>query len=228
VKPLYGWRYQAAVPGAAAAELLVLTEDPWNQAMRDSVVVPIYRIPDPNPSVVEVLIADDLVAICTRVQNVPHEFFGASLGRCEMEPLTRVRIGVRRFLDIDARERQAPSPTPPTSRMEWWPRQSAIHFATNPRIGPDDKLYAIVADDGWNSRESTSYTAAVRLTSHTKPFRVRWEVPAAGSFVVSGDLYSLSYHRFERRPPRDPYPTALTPAETADVAASQRRALSLR
>lgn len=222
----FGWRYEPALPKATAAEYLVLTEDPWNAVMGDVVIVPIFAVEEPQTNLMRVLVDDGLVANCTRPNNLNITFLGDAVGPCDDGPLTRVRIGVRRYLDIDRRVEKNTLPAS-DPRSTWWPHQGDFHFARNPRIGPHDKLYASVADDDWNSREGVTYTATVRLTSKTKAFRRRWEVPVAGSFVVSGDLYTISYTRFEQKPPPARYPQAMTDDELAAVATVQKRALSL-
>jgi len=225
--PWSGWLYESAIPRAQASHLLVLTEDDWNAQMSDSVVVPLYG-EAVTPSKVAVPVDDGLTALCTRVQSVPHDFIGRAVRRCREEPWVRVRIGVRAYLDIDRRISKAPTLTPVAAREDWWPRQRAIRFAENPHIGPHDKLYAVISDDDWNSAPAARYAAAVRLTSRTKDRRLRWEVPVAGSWVVTGDLYSISYARFQQAPPRGDYPKQMTVDESAEVATRQRATLSLR
>lgn len=226
-RPRFGWRYACALENATATEYLVLTEDPWNDVMGDVVIVPVFLVEEPKPSVLSVLVDDGLVANCTRPTNLMIDFLGEAIGRCDKEALTRVRIGVRRYLDLDRRE-QKTTVEAKNPRSEWWPRQGDFHFAANPDIGPNDKLYASVADDDWNSLEGAGYTAAVRLTSKTKSFRKRWEVPVAGSFVVAGDLYTISYSRIEQTPPPRKYPQGMTADELSTVATFQKRALSLK
>jgi len=196
--------------------------------MRDSIVVPVY-IAEMAPSKVVVPVDESRVALCTRVQSVPHDFFGEPVGRCGDDVWVRVRVGVRAFLDIDRRVAKLPPTASGLLREDWWPRQHAVHFAGNPDIGPDDKLYAVVADDDWNGAPGTSYTAAVRLTSRTKAQRRRrWEVPVGDGWVVSGDLYSVAYSRFEQTPPRGRYPKRVSADEGAGIATRQQTTLNLR
>jgi hypothetical protein len=225
-KPRYGWRYASALPDGTAEEFLVLTEDPWNDVMRDSVVVPVFRDDEPKQSNVRVLVADDLVAICTRPSNLAHEFLGEPIARCDSVALKRVTIGIWLHLDIHRRINKTTSPPPAGVRSDWWPRQGEFHFGPHP-TGGKDKLYASVASNLWTSLPKVTYTAAVRLTSRTKSFRARWEVPIAGSFVVSGDLYLIPYEDFEQAAPPPKYPQGMTQDELAALAASQRRALSI-
>jgi len=195
--------------------------------MRDSVVVPIYDL-ESNDSAMTIALSKTHTAICTRVQSMPHEFIGDPVERCPDEALRRIKEGVSRFLAIEQRRTKSPPATAESPRSDWWPRQNDIHFASNAAIGPDDKLYAAIADNDWNSLASTTYTAAVRLTSKTKPRRSRWEIPVTGGWVVTGDLYSIAYRRFEQSPPRGSYPLVLCGNESALVAGRQRTTLSLR
>lgn len=224
--PACGALYESRIPRAQVQVLLVLSEDAWNSRMGDSVVVPVYRTSvDPSDFWVEV--ASELLANCTKVQNIPHKYFGRPLGSCRDEPWIRTRLGVRRFLDLDARAARTPGAAVATARADWWPRQRDIHFATMPSL-PDDKLFATISDDAWNSRPQVSYCATVRLTSRTKDWRDRWEVPVRGGWVVSGDLYSTAYQRMQPAPPdADRYPTTLTLAESEQVALRQKQTLTL-
>lgn len=226
--PRSGAIYSLDLPNATATYVIVLTEDAWNDELADSVIVPLYASVNQNPSLFLVTIAPDLVANCTRVQSMPHEFIGEFVGYCEEERWTRARIGVRRFLDLDRRIAKTPAPPAKTSRADWWPRQNDIHFAANPSIGPDDKLYGVISDNDWNSQPHAHYAACVRLTSKSKTKRLRWEVPVTGGWVVTGDIYSISYERFDQKAPPKKYPGALSDDESSEIAVRQKVALSLR
>jgi len=225
--PLRGQLYELNIPSAEATHVVVLTEDVWNAQMSDSVVVPVYRWPDASPSLLLVALDEDLRGNCTRVQSMGHEFIGNWVGSCPDEPWVRIRVGVRKFLDVDRRIAKTPPPPLRVLRSDWWPHQNRIHFATNTAIGPSDKLYAIISDNDWNSLPEALTAAAVRLTSKTKRQRLRWEVPLGSSFVVTGDIYSVPVVAFEQKPPRTGYPTALTDDESAAIAVKQRSTLSL-
>ena len=226
--PLCGFIYELQIPDAQASYVLVLTEDLWNAQMGDSVVVPLYELPDATASLFLVDIGTKLKANCTRVQSMSHEFIANVVGRCPNEPWVRVRIGVRRFLDIDRRIAKT-DPKPPVSpRPDWWPRQNDIHFATNAQINATDKLYAVISDNDWNSLAGTPNVAAVRLTSKTKPQRLRWEVPVGdGGFVVTGDIYSVALSDFEQKRPPKTYPSQITDDESAEIALKHKSALTL-
>ncbi len=227
MSPRCGYVYELLVPGAEASHALILTEDDWNATMSDSVAVPIYTSPDVRPSLVLVALNHELRANCTRVQSFPHEFLGRSIGVCDGEPWVRTRIGVRRFLDIDRRFEKKPSLAPSAPRTDWWPMQNDIHFASDPFIGPNDKLYGVISDNDWNALPETTYAAAVRLTSKTKQQRLRWEVPVTGGWVVTGDIYSMTYKRFEQKPPSSKYPSSLSDDESSQIASRQKGALTL-
>lgn len=226
--PLCGSLYEARIPGAQAAQLLVLTEDAWNERVRDSVVVPVFATEDPRVNLFRVEMAAGLVADCTRVQSIPHKFFGRRVGTCPEEPWTRARIGVRKHLDIDARIAGRRRMSVRTTRTDWWPRQREIFFATRPDT-PGDKLHGVISDDAWNSRPAATYCTTVRLTSRgPKEWRRRWEVPVPGGWVVSGDLYLTAYGSMDRTPPDlARYPTELSDEESAEIARRQRTTFML-
>lgn len=226
--PRCGWLYENDAPGGRADRLLVLTENDWNDAMRDSVVVPVFRLPGATSNLFRVLVDDELYAECTRVQSIAQARIGRPVSPCAEEAWVRVRIGVRRFLDVDRRIDMAPKPAAGDNRVDWYPHQDSVHFAAIPGI-PDDKLFAAVSDDDWNSTPGVSHCCAVRLTSRgPKAARERWEVPISGGWVVAGDVYALPYAVMEQQPPPAEYPQMLTPEESANIAARQKRALSLQ
>jgi len=228
INPLCGFIYELQIAGAKASHVLILSEDLWNQQMGDSVAVPLYDLPDSEPSLFRVAISKRLRADCTRVQSLRHEFIGKAVASCPNEPWVRTRIGVRSFLDIDRRITKNPTKPPLSPNLGWWPRQNDIHFATNPAISASDKLYAVVSDNDWNSLVGVLNTAAVRLTSKTKPKRLRWEVPVGGGgFVVAGDIYSVATGSFEQKEPPKKYPARLTDDESAAIAVKQKSALTL-
>ena len=85
-----------------------------------------------------------------------------------------------------------------------------------------------MSDEDWNSAPGANHFAAVRLTSKTKPQRLRWEVPVGdGSFVVTGDIYSVPLADFEQTPPPEKYPAQLTDEESAAIAENQKSTLTL-
>lgn len=197
--------------------------------MNDSVVVPIYSLPDTVPSLSS---SSRSIAKCVRTapafQSMPHEFLGKSTAVCSGDPWVRTRIGTRRFLDIDRRVEKKPSLPPTAPRSDWTPVQNEVHFGSDPSIGSDDKLYALISDDDWNSLPATTHAAAVRLTSKTKRQRLRWELPVTGGCVVTGDIYSISDTRLKQRPPPPKYPSHLSEEESSLIAARQKTVLTLR
>lgn len=196
--------------------------------MGDSVIVPLYPEPGATTSIFRVAVGDALKADCTRVQSLAHEFIGEPSDTCTGEPWQRVRIGVRKFLDIDRRIAKAPAPSPLNPRDDWWPRQNDIHFASNPAISSYDKLYGVVSDNDWNSQAAVMNVAAVRLTSKSKQNRLRWEVSVSGGFVVAGDVYSVALSDFEQKPPAKAYPSQLTDDESCEIAEKQKVTLTLK
>lgn len=226
--PLCGSLYELQIPGAMARQLLVLTEDLWNERVSDSVVVPVFAVENPKINLYRVEIAAGLVADCTRVQSIPHKFFGRRVGVCPEKPWKLARIGVRKHLDIDGRIAKRGRVSVATTRADWWPRQREIFFATRSEM-PEDKLYGVVSDDVWNSRPAATYCTTVRLTStESKEWRRRWEVPVPGGWVVSGDLYLTAYKRIDQTSP-DPekYPTELSEDESAEIARRQKTTFTL-
>lgn len=195
--------------------------------MGDSVVVPLYERASASPSLFLVEVGSKLKAHCTRVQSMAHDFIGNPVVRCPDEPWVRVRVGVRKFLDIDRRMSKASVKPLVGEGPGWWPRQNDIHFAHNPAISSNDKLYGVVSDDDWNSQLSAPNVAAVRLTSKKKSQRARWEVPVGGGFVVTGDVYSVAIGALEQSHPPKKYPARLSDDESAAIAAKQKSALTL-
>lgn len=224
--PRCGEILECLIPGAEARQLLVVSEDPWNEILSDSVAIPVYEW-DSKHSLFLVQVSEGMFAECTRVQSIPHEFFGERLGNCPKDPWIRSRMGVRKYLDIDNRIKKTTDRVP-SIRTEWYPQQRDIHFSTS-RWHPDRKLHGVISDDLQNSHPDANYCATARLTSQTKEWRARWEVPVSGGCVVTGDLYQTAYADIEREEP-DPerFPTRLSHEESAEIAIRQKQTLTLK
>lgn len=214
--PIWGHVHDLVLPGARAAAAIALSEDDWNLRTRDAVIVPVFRAPGSAQGNVRIALDDQLVADCTRVQNVAQEYLGEDRGSCAREALRGIRLGVRIYLDIDrllALNRRSPL----KPRSEWWPRQGQVRYAEIPDP-PEDKMFCIVSDDDWSSRPTTTYSGAVRLTSKTRDWRGPWEVEIPGGYLVAGHLYSLLHEDINPDPPRGERPTELSPEKLKEVA----------
>ncbi len=223
--PAWGHVYDFVLAGARAEAAVVLSEDDWNVRTRDAVIVPVYREPGTASGNVRVELDDQLVADCTRVQNVLHESLGEDRGVCERKALTRIRIGVRVYLDIAQLLNEAGPRQPINPRSEWWPRQGQVRYAELANLS-QNKMYCLLSDDDWNSRPTTIYSAGVRLTSKGRKWRSKWEVEVPGGSVVAGHLYSLLHEDIDPQPPRSPRPAKLTPDKLREIA--ERLVVSLK
>lgn len=225
--PAWGHLYDFELEGAQAEAVLVVSEDEWNIRTRDAVIVPVYRAPGTAAGNVRIAIDDELAADCTRVQNVAQDTLGDDRGSCPRDPLTRVRLGIRVYLDIDRLIQQAGPKTALKPRSEWWPRQGQVRYAEIPEF-PASKMFCIISDDDWNSRESSIYSAALRLTSKTREWRGRWEVEISGGWIVAGQLYSLIHEDINLVPPTPPRPQEASVEELDQLAKRLSVLLKLR
>lgn len=205
---------------------VVLSENDWNDTMQDSVVVPIYGWKVATASALVVNVGDSLWADCTKVISFTHEGLGEGTTMCPEDPWVRIRLGVRRFLDIDRRITKGSKPAISTVRTAWWPRQDDVHLGRTSAI-PERKLYAALSDDDWNSQPTADRAAFTKLASKTEEFRKRWEVPVSGGWVVCGDIYQLLYTELDPSTPPDNYPSRLTDGEAAALAKKQKTTLTL-
>lgn len=225
-----GWLYKPSPSRPGSSDLrgfVVLSEDDWNGVMGDSVVVPIYKEPGATPSELKVEVQKGLFADCSKVISLTHEVLGEAAGKCSQEPWVRIRMGVRMFLDIDARVAKAPKSAVVSTRTAWWPQRDDVHLASH-HLMDGRKLFAVISDDDFNSGPTTNRAAFVKLTSKTKEFRERWEVPVSGGWVVSGDVYQLLYADVDPATPDvEKYPAALTPDESSALARNQKKTLTL-
>lgn len=224
--PLCGDYYRSGVPGGAAEALLVLSEDPWNERVDDVVAVPIFKS-GAAPTRLCPELAPGLIADCTLARSVNQDYLEERLGTCPDEPWTRIRMGVRIHLDIDNRIKKTPMPAAQINRTEWWPHQNDIRFAEYEAI-PQGKMFGVVTNDQWNSRESTTYCSAVRLTSKSKEWREGWEVEVDGGWVVSSDLYVVRYDLMDESPPEPPQPDHLRLDQSAEISSKQKKVLTLK
>jgi mRNA-degrading endonuclease toxin of MazEF toxin-antitoxin module len=225
--PAWGHLYDFELEGAKAEAVLVVSEDEWNARTRDAVIVPVYREPGTAAGNVRIAVDDELVADCTRVQNVAQETLGADRGPCPREPMLRVRIGIRVYLDIDRLLKRAGPRTPPAARDEWWPHQGEIRYAELPQF-PGDKMFCVISDDDWNSRATTIYSAGLRLTSKAREWRSRWEVTISNGWIVAGHLYSLLHEDIDPSAPKAPRPQEASVEELHELADRLSVMLKLR
>jgi mRNA-degrading endonuclease toxin of MazEF toxin-antitoxin module len=210
--------FQNSTPGAQAPSLLVLSEDDWNSTIPDGVAVPMFdRGPEQAESLMLVHITGTLFADCTKVQTVVEGHWGQWEASCDRSALTRVEDGVRAFLVTrQLKEKRPPAPARTPSRARgWWPHQGAVRYA-DPPINGVRKMHGVLSDDAWN--EIGSSWTTVRLTSQSKGWRARWEVPVTGGFVVSGDLFATPRGALDQSPPKPPRPDRLTLDEMAQIA----------
>lgn len=224
--PICGDYYRSGVPGGVAEALLVLSEDPWNERVDDVVAVPIFRS-EAVPTRLRPELTPGLIADCTLARNVNQEYLAERIGTCPDEPWTRIRMGVRIHLDIDHRIKKTPKPASQINRTEWWPHQDEVRFAEYEDI-PQEKMFGVVTNDQWNSRESTTYCSAVRLTSKSKKWRERWEVEVDGGWVVSSDLFVVRYVLMDQAPPEPPRPDHLGLDQSAEISSKQKKVLTLK
>lgn len=216
--------YGNTVPGGTAEQLIVLSEQDWNDRVDDCVVVPCWRLPGRAPSPLLVHLGDDLYADCTRVQSIPQDELGDELAGVPDEQWARVRLGVRLFLCIDQLKGERSPLQPEHPSTGWWPRQGDVRYRHVP-AAPATKMHAAITDDAWNGQHP--YTCAAQLTSTSRAWRRRWEGLVPGGNVIAGDLALVVHEDFDQRPPKAPRPSRLTSAQLRDLATSLQRLLAL-
>jgi mRNA-degrading endonuclease toxin of MazEF toxin-antitoxin module len=223
-----GFIYRLAVDGdepgfvpPRATRVLVLSEDPWNNAMSTSVIVPLYALEELDQPTTLLVVIDSFYADCSLVQSIDHDDLGDELESCDERALTAVGVGLRTYLDIDDLLEQSIRRPPSVGRGGFWPRQREIYWGT--RFGVQRERYATMPSDEMNVR--ADQTAMLFLTSRDKSWRSRWQVPRTGGYVISGDIDQFSYVELEDR--GRPTPSNLTRAEMAGVAAAVAEVLAL-
>jgi mRNA-degrading endonuclease toxin of MazEF toxin-antitoxin module len=216
-----GFVYALAVEGGGpgfepprATRVLVVSENPWNDAMSTSVIVPLYPLAELERPTTLLVAVDPFYADCSLVQSIDHDDLGDELGLCSADALAAVCAGLRIYLDVDDLLAQRIRRPPSVGRSDFWPRQREIYWGT--RFGEQRERYATMPSDELNVR--ADHTVMLFLTSRDKRWRSRWQVPPEGGYVISGDIDQFGYDELEHR--QRPAPPRLTRPEMAEVAAA--------
>jgi len=204
-----------------ATHVVVIGEDAWNRVMGTSICVPVY----PGPPVVapfHLAVDGHGHADVSRSVSLPHDALGARIGLVDGPRLEAIARAAAAYLDLDALERRrtrrpVPMPTDPPAA-----RQKGIHWAD---LGlAERKRVLVLSPDERNA--VAPYVSALYVTSRDKRRRRAWQVPAAGGWVVTGDLLLRPRRALEHR--RRPTPARATADEMAEVARAVRGALAVR
>lgn len=205
----------APVP-TRATHVVILSEDGWNRAMRTVVAVPV--VPGaPAVDVFHTAVADLGHADASIVQSIGVDALGPCVTVLGGDVLDNVARSVVAYLDLAALE--ARRVRRPPSLPAGHAAQKAIHWAD---LGLDErKRVLVVSPDERNA--VAPYVTALYVTSRDKARRRAWQVPAAGGWVITGDLLVQTHRSLEHR--RRPTPRRATAAEMTEVAGAVRGVL---
>ncbi|MGA0121886.1 MAG: hypothetical protein ACO3KD_02605 [Gaiellales bacterium] len=199
-----------------ATHIVVISEDAWNLAMGSVVGVPIV----PGAPTVD-LFHVGIAALGHADASLAQSFGRASLGDevLVVDPAP-VADAVAAYLGLDdlrAMRIRRPVPMP---RDESRARQKEIHWAD---VGLDERKRLLVLSP--DERNATApYVTTLYTTSRDKRNRRPWQVPAAGGWVITGDLLVRGHRSLEHR--RRPSPARASAGEMAEVASGVRDLLS--
>lgn len=201
-----------------ATHVVVVSEDAWNRAMSTAICVPVYPGP-PAVALFHVGLGDLGHADVSRALSLPRDALGDELDELGRASLDDVARAVAAYLDLDAlaqRRTRRPVPTPsdqPTAR------QKSIHWAD---LGLEERKRVLVLSP--DERNAVApYVSALYVTSRDRRNRRAWQVPAAGGWVITGDLILQPQRALEHR--RRPTPARATADEMAEVAVGVRGVL---
>jgi len=201
-----------------ATHVVVVSEDAWNRAMSTAICVPVYPGP-PAVALFHVALGDLGHADVSRALSLPHDALGDELDELGRASLDDVARAVAAYLDLDAlaqRRTRRPVPTPsdrPTAR------QKSIHWAD---LGLEERKRVLVLSP--DERNAVApYVSTLYVTSRDRRNRRVWQVPAAGGWVITGDLLLQPQRALEHR--RRPTPARATADEMAEVAVGVRGVL---
>lgn len=190
--------------------VLVLTNDAWNRAMDDVVVLPL-RAPRAEASLLAPIVSETpaLQTICGHPGTFPRDRLGRPLLVAAPERLAEVEeclceLLLLRELLGPRPERPRPLPGPVT-----YPRWGEVYYIVGQRYGGQRKRYVVVSRDGWNHADGTAI--AVRTTS--QPHRHGDVFPAIQQGRASAccaDAAAFSARRFDYRDRPNPYYLSLT------------------
>lgn len=195
--PSRGWLYRLdESEGARASRVLVLSEDDWNRATSDAVVVPLY---DDEPAAANPLRppVDGLWADCSLVGGLPQELLVEELAPAQDEEVSAVAEGVRLYLDLDTLLNPPRLRRPVSAgRSDWWPRRGEVYYGH--RFEAQRERYAVITDDQWNVRNA--HATCAFITSQFKRWRERWQIPlSTGGFAITPDIEPFEYSALEQR-----------------------------
>jgi mRNA-degrading endonuclease toxin of MazEF toxin-antitoxin module len=207
------------VVATLATHVVVISDDAWNARMATVVGVPVY----PGEAAVSVFhtpVAELGYADASRTQSFAVSAIGT--GVCELHRDVRdavVRSAVA-YLDLDELAHSRMRRPVAMSRDMPRARQRDIHWAD---LGLDErKRVLVLSPDERNAR--APYVTALYVTSRDKRSRRAWQVPAAGGWVVTGDILLCAQRALEHR--RRPAPRRATASEMAEVATGVRAVLT--
>lgn len=209
---MHPWHSVVDAPLSTATQAVVVSEDLWNRWARSPIIVPLATGLGAN--LLRPAIGHGLVADCTRPITVNAARLGAVRGSLSAEESAAVTAALASMLNVDHLITGTAPPQPTQAVSGWYPRFADVHLDTL-EIAGQQTMFAILSDDLWNATER--FVIGLRLTSQSKPPRVRWEVPLSGGPVVVGDIHLLPTTRLSQTPPRPPCPTRCTPAQCAAI-----------
>ena len=202
-----------------ATHVVVISDDVWNARMSTAVGVPVFPgeggAPLFHTTVTGIGFAD-----ASRTQSFAQSALGAvdrELADADGEAIARSAVT---YLDLD--DLAAGRLRRPVAMQRDMPRarQRDIHWAD---LGLEErKRVLVLSPDERNAR--APYVTALYTTSRDKPSRRAWQVPAAGGWVVTGDILLCGQRALEHR--RRPAPRRATVGEMAQVATGVRAVLA--
>lgn len=199
-----------------ATHVVVISEDAWNIAMNSAVAVPV--VPgEPMVDLFHIPVDGMGYADVSIVQSVRYADLGDEVLAVDPAPIAAAAAA---YLDLDDLEHRRIRRSPVMVRDEPRAQQKSIHWTD---LGLDERKRVLVMSP--DERNGTAaYVTALYVTSRDKRRRRPWQVPAAGGWVITGDVLLCTHRSLGHR--RRPTPSRATVDEMAEVARALRHLLS--
>lgn len=180
---------------------VVLTNDDWNENMREVGVIPLYLgEPDLPAPIVHFTARRSLWAVPGRLVAVHKEVLEVGLLDLPEGVMNAIEDALLDLLALPQLCSEFPMAPESCYSKSDYPRWSEIYYAGEP-VGDKRKRYAVVSHNLWNSRSGGAI--AVRTTSQQRCYGVEYPAIQSGAAraccaqatYISAKVFSLSVYR---------------------------------
>jgi mRNA-degrading endonuclease toxin of MazEF toxin-antitoxin module len=190
-----GVAFSFARPTRHAVAAVVLTNDTWNDRMRDVGVVPLVP-PSAGDGPLSPIVASSMQALPGQLLSLPQDVLGQPLEVLAADQLSRIEDALCRVLGLAHVLGDPPRSPPVPGGAITYPRWGDIYNVAHASYAGEHKRYVVVSEDRWNARAKT--VIAVRTTTQIKHAHASFPHIQRGiAQACCGDATSFLASRFE-------------------------------